>query len=1304
MTTLNDLLNKPIPEAVPKTMNDLLGMEPPKTSTDFGQGFWKSTLENPRRKVPFLGSAIHAAEMLQVIDATSRLNTKDYNYREPTREASMGFGAQAHRPAAYSTKERDREVVERYLTEVNKEYTGAGKVGRIVGEMPAFMIEFLATGGLKKLGEKGVIKIAEKLLKGQAKNLVAKATIGTAKYATGAALRSVGLPQRAAVSVLKRQLPTGISYGPNGEIKVKDSGEAPLTSIIKGLGDHYIEVLSEQAGEIVGPAMGKALIRTPFLGKVLGKAQAKWLKLHKNHTTLDFISKISTRAGFDGMISELGEEFYGNQLRAIFNIDDFGAGKGAGFLERMNGALESDLKNLPYMAIAFALPGAGKAVAGFAADSVSEPINIQGSNIVSEAKHEWTPEEVNKTFGGNIFEALESVSNGDMTVDEVVEMSENNEVMERREQELPTINDQNVEESVWQKKVDTMTQELIEDGVPEDRARAWAEKVVVSELEEEEGTKQIISERAEPQVNVYKTTSGSRTGITEQEVIREGDKYVDSVTGEEVILDIEASSSGRSDAPKSKAAAESEEQKEQTKKEGRIEFFERKKFDNPKTTVVKELAKLISVGLSLNDAISTLQDLRTPATQEVTYKDAIDKEVNEIVAGLAKANPDAFNAKVIGSRKSRTTEIKDVVKDTITHYHWGMARIGRMIEWLDGGTNGSLKEYIWKPIRAAVAQSALGRSYRMKQLNDFLASKDINIRELYNKRIEIRPDLKLRPVDMLEIFLATKDADKLKNLKEGNKLSDEDIQLVLSEFIQDEKLVEMGRWLLEQYSSDYDEIADKYFKTTGTALPKIKGYSGIRKLPEGRIARFVNAEEEFDDLITQLLGEVAEPKLGLVKTMTKERTKGIGALNLDALSNYVAHARTVEHYKAMALPVYNVNKVIKNKNFRKIIQEKTRGAGNKILDKWLQDVTSERTSLENDWLSRTVGILRRNSVVSALGLNIVTALKQPLSMSLALAEDPRMIPYAMAAFAEGARNPKALKDFVHGKSVVVKHRNMEREIREMARRRSVRQQIGGKRALSEKALFFVRLLDQATVTTAWKAAYDMKMKSVSEADAITYADSVIERTQPMADIMDLPHFFRGGELSKLFTLFQNQINQNYNYWSHDILGATKRGEISPGLAAYRVLMSYILPATVLGLINRGFTPPDPEDWAKDMASFAAAPLFVFGKIISAVLNGYDPSSTVGFGWAKELYDASTSTKDGEFDYAGAGVHLAGAAARAGGIPWSQPKRTIKGIMELNSLDTRDPRRLIWSSYALGEEPPSSGSRGSGRGSGRKRGR
>ena len=412
--------------------------------------------------------------------------------------------------------------------------------------------------------------------------------------------------------------------------------------------------------------------------------------------------------------------------------------------------------------------------------------------------------------------------------------------------------------------------------------------------------------------------------------------------------------------------------------------------------------------------------------------------------------------------------------------------------------------------------------------------------------------------------------------------------------------------------------------------------------------------------------------------MTLKRTRSIGPLNLDALSNYVAHARAAEHYKAMAIPVYNINQMIHNNDFRKAVQQKTRGAGNEILSKWVQDVASERTSLENTWLSHTLGVLRRNAVVSALGLNIITALKQPLSLSLAAAENPRMIPGIIAAFAEGARSPKELKKFVHDRSVVVRHRNMEREIRELARRKSVRKQITGKKALSEKSLFLIRMMDQATVQVVWKAAYDMSMSQAqSEEQAISYADSVIERTQPMADIMDLPHFFRGSELHKMFTLFQNQINQNYNYWAHDIVGARKRGEISTEMVAYRTLMSTLLPATFLGLISRGFSPGDPEKWAKDQAAFVFAPLFMIGRVVSAILNGYDPASMVGFGWAKELYDASRSKS-----LSTKAIHLIGAGAKAGGIPWSQPKRSIKGLIALNEMDTDDPRRLIWSEQAL----------------------
>lgn len=1223
-----------------------------------GQGFWRSMIENPEEKIPFVGGVVTGYRFADVVGASKRL--QDPELYGVLGRISMGMGgvrgilprtkADVGQVTAEEVTRRQAEdvkTVEAYLREANKKYTSLGQVGRIVGEMPAFMIEFLATGGLKKLGEKGAVAIAEKLLKGQAKHTLTKAGVGLAKYMSGAALRSVGLPQRAVVAVLKRQLPQGISYGPNGEINIKDSGENPWMSIIKGLGDHYIEILSEQAGEIVAPAMGRALKRIPFMGKLLSKMQSKWLSTHKSKKAIDFLNKIGTKVGFDGIIVELGEEFYGDQLRAIFDIDDFGAGEDAGLLERMNAAFETDIKNLPVMAAAFLVPGVGRAALGFAGSRIdgdgTPPITQQGTEAVSEAVHHWTEEEFDTTFGAGLGAAVTRLQAGELTVSEITKMSEVREIEEREAQGVPSIAEQIVGADEFENLVVKQTTAYIKEGFSPERARFEATKTVSSRLEEEFGAKQIQSQEAQEDALPTQTTEKALAGVTPEKSTRE--------------------------------------------------YHDQKKFELPKTTAVTEIAKLVSIGLSVDDAVATIQDLRTSKTQEVTHKDQTQIEVGEIAEVIKKANPNTFDKEIIGSQGSVLQEVTGVAKDKLTRFHWGHMRISRMLEWLDGKQEGPLKDYIWKPMRAAVAQSATGRAYRIKQLHDILEEFGLTIEELYKKNaIEIRPGKTLRPVDMLEVFLATKDTEKLRNLKEGNGFTDEDIQDTLAVFIQDERMLHLGHWLLGQYSADYTEIAEKYNKTTGNELPRIPGYSAIRRRPEGKFARYVTADQESDALLSQLLGGLTAKKKGVAKGMTMARTHATGPLELDALSNYVAHTRAVEHYKAMAIPAYNIDQMLTNKEFQKAVQVKTRGAGNRILSKWLRDVVAEQTSLENDWVSRVLGVLRRNAVVSALGINVITAMKQPLSLSLAAAENPRMIPGIMAAFAEGARSPSALKKFVHDRSVVVRHRNMEREMREMAQRRSVRKKIGMKRTLSEKSLFLIRWMDQATVQVVWKAAYDMKMRTQTEEQAIAYADSVIERTQPMADIMDLPHFFRGSELHKMFTLFQNQINQNYNYWAHDILGATKRGEISKEMLAYRVLMSTILPATFLGLISRGFSPPDdPKEWAKDMASFMVAPIFMFGRVASAILNGYDPSSMVGFGWAKELYDAkqdydrSQKAKTLVTQRAGeqrALVHVGGAAAKAIGVPWSQPKRFLKGVIAINEMETDDPRRLIWSQYAL----------------------
>ena|GEM_PF-4285357 len=85
----------------------------------------------------------------------------------------------------------------------------------------------------------------------------------------------------------------------------------------------------------------------------------------------------------------------------------------------------------------------------------------------------------------------------------------------------------------------TMTKELFKTVPGEAKPVAEVEQLPQAQAEPEV----VETPQAEQPINVYKTESGSRTGITEQEVKydKETGQYTDTVTGENVILDREAS-------------------------------------------------------------------------------------------------------------------------------------------------------------------------------------------------------------------------------------------------------------------------------------------------------------------------------------------------------------------------------------------------------------------------------------------------------------------------------------------------------------------------------------------------------------------------------------------------------------------------------------------------------------------------------------------------------------------------------------------------------------------------------------------
>ena len=236
----------------------------------------------------------------------------------------------------------------------------------------------------------------------------------------------------------------------------------------------------------------------------------------------------------------------------------------------------------------------------------------------------------------------------------------------------------------------------------------------------------------------------------------------------------------------------------------------------------------------------------------------------------------------------------------------------------------------------------------------------------------------------------------------------------------------------------------------------------------------------------------------------------------------------------------------------------------------------------------------------------------------------------------------------------------------------------------------------------WKSAYELAQKhNINEQESIQFADGVVEDTQPMGKAVDLPNYFRGGEVTKSLTAFQNMVNQNGNFLWYNILGEAKARKISIPMMSYRLLMSQVIPAILLGMVSRGRLPEDLGDVAKDIFFFTITPVTFVGRWAYSVSVGdWGPSRTIAetpFIEAGRLvsalkktkpkgYKRWSSKKKKEWDknyYKNIikyGARTAGAWS-GGRIPL-QAITTTEGAINLMTDETDDFRELVWSKYAL----------------------
>jgi len=227
-------------------------------------------------------------------------------------------------------------------------------------------------------------------------------------------------------------------------------------------------------------------------------------------------------------------------------------------------------------------------------------------------------------------------------------------------------------------------------------------------------------------------------------------------------------------------------------------------------------------------------------------------------------------------------------------------------------------------------------------------------------------------------------------------------------------------------------------------------------------------------------------------------------------------------------------------------------------------------------------------------------------------------------------------------------------------------------------------MDRTVVRALYRGAYDDGFKKLgSEKLAAGYAEKTIRETQPFFSIKDIPELWRAqgraGELTKVLTMFQNQLNQYWNYYRHTVFGGWQQRQMSTPEALKQFMEGFIVPALMIGAVTRSDIARTPKDALTDVASMAFSSVPIMGQFITSGLRGYRDSQ--GFITTEILERAQAAAYElskGEWEkFALIMPEMAGYAT---GVPVGQPRRTIKAILDKGSDVFDDWLQLIWGSY------------------------
>ena len=325
------------------------------------------------------------------------------------------------------------------------------------------------------------------------------------------------------------------------------------------------------------------------------------------------------------------------------------------------------------------------------------------------------------------------------------------------------------------------------------------------------------------------------------------------------------------------------------------------------------------------------------------------------------------------------------------------------------------------------------------------------------------------------------------------------------------------------------------------------------------------------------------------------------------------------------------------------------------------------------------GMMRHGVGMAGLGFNLVSAAIQITGFVPAIARiGGKYTAVGLSAWLSNpwaaARSANEQSDFMANRS-----RTRFRELNEVANT------LNGNKVrlfLNRYAYWLMMKVQQVVDTVVWHGAL---AKALSEGhgqeSAARLADQAVLDTQGGGQVKDQSALERGGNLSKLFTVFYSYMNAALNQGVVQIYTQQDRMRL-----AAELLLIWVIPNVLTVLMKEALVPGDDgEDLAKKLAkeqiSFMLG-LFVGARELSslgAIVTGSKDFGYSGVGGTRVISDAlqfAKQARQGEADeaFVRASINFSGSLF---GLPAAQANRSLKGYRALKEGKTDNPAALLF---------------------------